>query len=147
MDDQNFTTTILVDKNPEEVFNAINNIRSWWSGEISGDTDKHGVEFTYHVPDVHFSKQKITEFIPGKKIVWHVVEASLDYVKHKNEWKGTDIVFEINRKGNKTEILFTHIGLLRRFECFNARSDAWGILIKVNLQKLIATGKTQPSPW
>lgn len=147
MDNQNFTSTILVDKNPEEVFNAINNVRSWWSGEISGDTDEPGAEFTYHVPDVHFSKQKITKFIPGKKIIWHVVEASLDYVKHKNEWKGTDIVFEINRKGNKTEVLFTHIGLLPRFECFNACSDAWGILIKGNLQRLITTGKAQPSPW
>ena len=147
MDNQNFTTAILVDKNPEEVFNAINNVRSWWSGEINGNSDKPGAEFTYNVPDTHFSKQKITEFIPGKKIVWHVVEASLNYVKHKREWNDTDIVFEISRKGNKTEVRFTHIGLLPEFECFIACSNAWGILIKGNLQKLITTGKAQPSPW
>jgi hypothetical protein len=147
MDIQNFTASILVDKNPEEVFNAINNVRSWWSGEINGHTDKPGAEFSYQVPGAHFFKQKITEFIPGKKIVWYVAEESLNYVKHKSEWKGTNIIFEINRKRNKTEVLFTHIGLLPEFECFTACSDAWGILIKDNLQKLITAGKAQPGPW
>ena len=110
MDNQNFTTAILVDKNPEEVFNAINNIRSWWLGKINGNSDKPGAEFTYNVPDTHFSKQKITEFIPGKKIVWHVVEASLNYVKHKREWKDTDIVFEISRKGIKQKCVLRILG-------------------------------------
>ena len=119
MQNQNYTVAILVDQTPEKIFEAINNVRGWWSGEINGNTDKLGAEFTYCVPDVHFSKQKITVLIPGKKIVWHVSEAALSFVKDKSEWKDTDIIFEIARKENKTEIRFTHVGLSPAYECYN----------------------------
>ena len=147
MENQNFATSFLVDQTPEEVFNAINNVRGWWSGEIEGDTDKLNAEFTYRVPDMHNSKQKIMEFIPGKKVVWHVLDASLSFVKDTSEWKGTDIVFEIARKDSKTEIRFTHIGLVPDYECYSDCSNAWGMLVNGNLRKLIITGKVQPSPW
>jgi uncharacterized protein YndB with AHSA1/START domain len=145
MSTQDLTITISVDQSPEEVFDAINNVRGWWSGEIDGSTDKPGAEFTYRYKDVHRSTQKITELVPGKKVAWHVLDAQLNFVKDKTEWNGTDIVFEIAQKDGKTELRFTHIGLVPAFECYGGCSGAWGFYINDSLRSLITTGKGQPN--
>src|SRR5260370_9562359 len=103
MKKQNFTTTLTVDQTPQEAFAAINNVRGWWSGEIEGDTDKLGAAFTYCYKDVHRSKQKITEFIPGKKVVWHVLEIHLSFLDDKSESNDTDIIFDISEEQATTE--------------------------------------------
>jgi hypothetical protein len=143
--DQNYTTTISVDQTPEEVFNAINNVRGWWSEEIEGRTDKLGAKFKFHYKELHLSTHKITEWVPGKKVVWHVPEARINFVKDKAEWDGTDIVFEISRKGGKTELRFTHVGLLPAIECYGKCSGAWGFYINDSLRSLITTGKGDPN--
>jgi len=145
MKDQNLTITFTVDQSPEEVFDAINNVRGWWSGEIDGSTDKLGEEWTYRYKDVHRSTQKITELVPGKKVVWHVTDATLNFVKDKTEWNGTDIVFEIKSKDGKTELRFTHVGLVPTFECYGGCSGAWGFYINDSLRSLITTGKGEPN--
>jgi uncharacterized protein YndB with AHSA1/START domain len=147
MKKQGFTTSFEVDQSPEEVFTAINNVPGWWSGEIAGDTNKLGAEFTYRYKDMHKSTQRVTEFVPGKKVVWHVTDAELTFVKDKSEWFGTDIVFEITRKGDKTELRFTHVGLVPAFECYGDCSGAWGELVDGNLHNLITTGKNQPDAF
>ncbi len=147
MTDQNYATHFTVDQSPEKVFAAINNVRGWWSGEIEGDTDKLGAEFTYRYKDVHRSKQKITEFIPGKRVVWHVLDSDLSFINDRSEWNDTDIVFDISEKGGRTEIRFTHAGLIPQFECYDSCSNGWGMLINRNLFKLITTGKGQPDAF
>jgi hypothetical protein len=144
MKKQDFNTSLTVDRSPEEVFKAINDVRGWWSGEVDGDTDRLGAEFTYRYKGMHMSTQKVTEFDPGKKVVWHVTDAELTFVKDKKEWVGTDIVFEIAREGGKTELRFTHAGLIPAFECYGGCSNAWGALVGNNLRNLITSGKNQP---
>src|ERR1700737_2245930 len=112
MNDQNFTTTFMVDKTPEEVFAAINNVRGWWSGEIEGSTDRLGDEFTYRYEDLHYSKQKSTELIPGKRVVWLVLDSYLKFIEDKSEWRGTNITFEIAKKGDQTDVHFAYVGLV-----------------------------------
>ena len=48
MKNEDFTTTIAVDATPRKVFNAVNNVRGWWSENIDGDTDQPDSEFLYH---------------------------------------------------------------------------------------------------
>ena len=145
MKDQNLTITFTVDQSPEEVFDAINNVRGWWSGEIDGATDRLGAEFTYRYKDIHYSKQKITEFVPGKKVVWRVLDSRLDFAQDKNEWNGTDVIFTITPRGKKTEVRFAHLGLVPEFECFDKCSSAWTYYVNGSLRSLITTGKGQPN--
>ncbi len=144
MKQQDFTTAFTVDQSPDEVFRAINNVRGWWSGTIDGDTDKLGAEFTYQYRNFHRSQQKVSEFVPAKKVVWHGTGADLSSFNKKTEWIGTDIVFEIAKTGGKTELRFTHVGLVPAFECYGGCSGAWGALVNTNLRNLIVTGKNQP---
>ena len=145
MKNKSFTTAFLVSQTPEEVFDAVNDVRGWWSGEIDGPTDRLGAEFTYRYRDLHRSTQRITEWVPGRKVVWRVLDGQLNFVKDKTEWKGTDVVFEITRKGDKTELRFTHVGLVPAFECYGDCSGAWGFYVNDSLRSLITTGKGLPN--
>ena len=144
MNTDSYTTTIEVMQKPEEVFKAINDVSAWWSGKIEGDTKSLGDEFTYQYKEMHKSMQKITEMVQDKRIVWHVVDANISFTKVKDEWKGTDIIFDISEKDGKTVLTFTHQGLKSSFECYNACSEGWKSLITGNLYKLITTGEGQP---
>jgi len=140
-----FTTTLLVDQTPTEVFNAINNPRGWWSEEIEGGTEKPDDEFTYHFEDIHSCRMKLIEVIPDKKVVWFVVDNYFKFTQDKSEWTGTKIIFEISRKDNRTEVRFTHLGLVPEYECFDVCSNGWTHYIRQSLLGLIATGKGQPN--
>ncbi len=146
MTPSNYSTTILVDQTPKEVFDAVNNVRGWWSENIEGGTDKLNAEYLYHYKDIHLCKMKITELIPDKKIVWKVLKNEFSFTQDKNEWVGNDIVFEISKLKNKTQLTFTQIGLTPAHECYNVCYDAWTGFITNSLKKLITTGKGLPTP-
>ena len=145
MNDQNYTTSFTVDKTPQEVFDAIKNVRAWWSEEIDGDTDKLGAVYYYHFKDIHRCTIKVTELVSNKKVAWRVLHNDFNFIKDKTEWNDTELVFEIEKKGDKTEFRFTHVGLAPSYECYRVCSDAWGTYINGSLHSLIATGKGQPN--
>jgi hypothetical protein len=142
---QDLTVTIAVDNTPEEAFAAINDVRGWWTGDIEGPTGELGGEFTYRYQTFHYSKQKVTELVPGKRVVWLVVDSRLEFVADKDEWTGTRMIFDIALKGGKTEITFTHAGLVPTQECYGACSKAWGSLVGDKLRALISAGKGAPN--
>ena len=146
MSTSDFTTAIVVDQTPEDVFNAVNSPRKWWSEEIEGDTNKLNDVFDYHFKDVHRSKIKLEEVAPNEKVVWHVLENYFEFTEDKTEWTGTKMIFEISRQGDKTQLRFTHQGLVPEYECYNVCFDAWSNYIKNSLYNLVTTGKGQPNP-
>jgi len=140
-----FTTTIKVDQSPQEVFDAVTNVRGWWSEEIEGSTIKLNEVFDYHYEDVHHCKIKLIEVIENQKVVWLVEENYFKFTQDKAEWTGTKPTFEIAEKDGKTELRFTHFGLTSEYECFEICRDAWTNYIQNSLKKLITTGKGEPN--
>ena len=145
MQNQNFTTTILVDQTPEEVFNAITNPRAWWSEEIEGSTDKLNDVFNYHYEDVHSCTVKLIEVAPGKKLAWKILDNHFNFTKDKTEWIDTEVSFKISKQGDKTQLVFTHIGLVPEYECYDACHQGWTHYIQNSLKSLIQTGKGLPN--
>ena len=145
MTTQDFTTAIVVDQTPKEAFDAINNVRGWWSEEIEGDTDKLNDVFDYHYEDVHRCKMKLIEVIPNEKVVWLVLENYFNFTEDKTEWTGTKIIFDITQQDGKTGVRMTHQGLSPQFECFDICRDSWTNYIQNSLRNLITTGKGQPN--
>ncbi len=143
MNNQDFTTAVLVEQSPAEVFKAVNNPRAWWSEDIEGSTDKLNGEWTYHFGDSHRCKMKTIEMVPGKKVVWLVEENYFKFTKDPGEWTGNKITFEISEQGGRTQLVFTQVGLVPAYECYNVCRDAWTGFIQKSLRSLITTGKGQ----
>ena len=140
-----FTTTLLVDASPEKVFNAITNVRGWWSEEITGGTEKRNDVFDYHYRDVHRCKIRLTEVVPGQKVVWHVLDNYFSFTEDKSEWIDTHVIFDISRKDDKTQLKVTHQGLVPEYECYEICENAWTGYIQDSLKDLITKGKGKPN--
>jgi hypothetical protein len=144
--DQNYSATFSVDRTPQEAFEAITNVRGWWSEGIVGVTDQVGGEFDHRFQDVHRCRVRVTELVPGRKVAWHILENHFNFISDQTEWKDTQVVFEISEKDSGAEVRFTHVGLVPQYECYDVCSNAWGGYITGSLRSLINTGKGQPNP-
>lgn len=146
MHSKDFTSTIIVDQSPEEVYKAIANFRGWWSEDIEGNTDKLNEIFFYHYKDIHLTRLKLIEAVTGEKLVYHILENEFNFIKDKTEWVNTYLIFDIRAEAEKTKVQFTHKGLVPEYECFQICNEAWTNYIKNSLYKLITTGKGEPNP-
>lgn len=138
-------TVLSVDQSPKQIFEAITNVRGWWSETLDGNSEKAGDEFIYQYGDVHRCKIRLTEVVPEKKIVWLILENFFSFTNDETEWVGTNIIFDISREGHTTLLRFTHEGLVPEYECYNACVNGWTQYITQSLYSLITTGTGQPN--
>jgi uncharacterized protein YndB with AHSA1/START domain len=145
MSNSSYTTVFTVDRAPDQVFDAINDVRGWWMTKVEGSNRTVGDEFSYRVPGVHFCRMRVTELVPGEKVVWTVVENHMGFIEDQREWVGTEIRFELTGQDGATEVSFTHDGLVPSYECFDICENAWTFYIQDSLRSLAATGEGKPS--
>lgn len=143
MTTNNYHTSITVDATAQEAFDCINNVTGWWTENLEGESQKQGDEFSVRFADIHYSKQRLVEVIPNKKVVWLITDSRLNFLKNKEEWTNTRIEFSITTENNKTQVHFTQIGLVPEIECYDACSNAWTQYVQ-SLYNLITKGKGKP---
>jgi len=145
MSNPSYRTSFTVDRPPAEVFDAINDVRGWWMTKVDGDNRAVGDEFSYRVPDVHSCTMRVTELVPGEKVVWTVVDNHMTFIDDQSEWIGTEIRFELSEKDGGTGLRFTHDGLVPSYQCFDICQNAWTFYVGQSLRSLAATGTGEPS--
>jgi Activator of Hsp90 ATPase homolog 1-like protein len=141
---QNLHFQFTVDQPANEVFDAVNNVTQWWTKNVEGQSKALNDEFSVQFADVHYSKQKLIELVPDKKVVWLVSESQLNFLENKEEWNDTRVTFEVTTMGKKTKLDFTHVGLTPGSECYNDVSGAWKYYVCSSLYELITSGKGTP---
>jgi hypothetical protein len=110
MKNQSYSVTIEFAKSPEDVFNHVIDLSKWWPEEFEGESIKLNAEFEFRTGDSHYTKNKVVEFVPNKKVVWLTTESIR---KADNfDWTGTKFIFELMPKGNNTLLKFTYDGVV-----------------------------------
>ena len=100
-------------------------VSAWWTENTEGSTVNLNDEFTVRFGET-FSKFRIIEVIPAQKLVWHVLDCNLHWMKDKKEWKGTKIIWQMS---SVDSVSIIDRGLHAGIECFDD-SQRDGILCK-----------------
>lgn len=134
----NYSVAIEVAKSPDDVFNHLINLKKWWPEDFDGDDIKLNSEFIFTTGDSHYSKNKVIEFIPNKKITWIALEAIRKTDNYS--WAGTKMIFELNPQNNNTLIKFTYDGVVFEDE-YERLVQICDITLKEMFYNFIINGK------
>ena len=148
MENKNYHRTITVNASAAESMKKISQIGHWWKHDFIGSAEKQDDKFTVPFSELNGEKSfvdfVVTEIVPNKKTIWKVTDCNLPWFKDKTEWNNTEVIFEITYSADKTNIDFTHIGLVPDFECYEACEKGWDGHVKNSLVSFINEGKGMP---
>jgi len=133
-----YRVTIEVTKSASEVFNHLtNDVSKFWPEEFEGESSGFNDEFVFRSGGSHYSKNKVIELVPDKKVVWLVTDSIR---KTDNfEWTGTKMIFDLTSKGSNTHLKFTYDGIVPEDE-FDRLVQVCDMVIKERLFNLLTNG-------
>jgi hypothetical protein len=140
---QDFTCSISASVTPAEALEKIARVSEWWAKNTEGPSNQLNDIFTirWAGPYVTF---KITEAITNERVVWHVTDCHLPWLKDQNEWTGTDVIFDLTQDANQTRIDFMHRGLVPEMECYDSCVKGWTQYVPGSLLNFLNEGQGQP---
>ena len=145
MKEQDYHSSFTANISPREAFEKISRVNEWWSLNFEGESSKLGDVFTVLFKSGDYYTIKISELIPGEKIVWDVIDADQTWHEDRDEWNGTKIVWEISPEKDGSRVTMTHQGLVPAFECYEKCKMGWDYLMQQSLSKFLTEGKGLPA--
>jgi len=87
---------------------------------------------------------KITEAVPGSKVVWYVTNCYLSWLADKTEWNDTHVVFELTASQGETTVTLTHEGLVQEVECYESCVEGWNQYFGQSFRQFLIDGHGMP---
>jgi hypothetical protein len=106
----NYSVEIELAKTADDVFDHLIDLPKWWPEKFDGESIKLNSEFVFRTGDSHYSKNKVIEFVPDKKLVWLATAGIRKTDSY--DWTGTKFIFELTPRGNNTLLKFTYDGVV-----------------------------------
>lgn len=143
MTKQDYRISISALVSASEAYDKISRVSEWWATDFEGSARNFGDLFTVRFGETYVDF-KITEAVPGSKVVWHVTNCYLPWLKDKTEWNGTSVVFEVSTRESETTVTMTHEGLVPEVECFEACEQGWNHHFGESMKQFLTDGHGMP---
>jgi hypothetical protein len=134
----NYTVEIEVEKPLNEVFDHFIDLSKWWPEDFEGESIRLNSEFVFSSGKTHYSKNKVIEFVPNKKVVWLATESIRKTDNY--DWTGTKFIFEFTPKSDNTLLKFTYDGIVFEDE-YDRLAQICDMTIKEIFYNFIVNGK------
>ncbi|HVN24576.1 MAG TPA: SRPBCC domain-containing protein [Syntrophorhabdales bacterium] len=121
---------------PKKVFetlSTIDGLSHWWIVDTKGSAKKGGTIL------FGFADMKVVESKPNKLVKWKCV-------KGPKEWLGTELIFELKPKKDRTVVLFTHANWKKPTEFMHHCSTKWATFL-LSLRDWLERGEGRPAPY
>ena len=102
--------TLELPKTPDIIFHHLLDLSKWWPEDFVGEKIQLDSTFVLKTGDAHFSRNKVVELVPDKKLIWLTTESERKADGY--DWSGTKFIFELTPIGNNTTLKFTYNGVL-----------------------------------
>lgn len=135
---ENIRINITIKTSAEKIYHAITTeegLSAWWAKQTKAKPET-GFVNTFTFGDF-VNKMKVTKLVPNQKVEWECIESI-------EEWVGTFISFELEGKGDKTLLRFTHGGWEKASDTFAGCTYDWARFM-ASLKLLCETGAGTPS--
>ncbi len=129
---------MLVDAPPERVYAAITRqegLAAWWTAQAKA-TPVVGSTADFKFGDRYYTAMRIKALEPPRRVEW-------DCTAGDDEWVGTTVVFNLEKKGDQTLVRFVHGGWRSETDFFASCNYNWGHYM-ASLKSYCETGTGTP---